>query len=342
MWSFETASVIGASHVRKGTINQDRVGSIRGDGVVSPLVVAAADGHGSAAYFRSHVGAEFAVAAACMTLADACKSEDFPTWGRMSESQRWRIEDRIVRRIVAEWMQRVRAHIDEYPATESEQPLTLNAYGCTLLAAVTYKGHTCALQIGDGDILFCAADGAAQRLIAADTSLIANETHSLCLKNAAQYFRFGYAENRPETATLLLLCTDGYTNSFASDAGFMRALGDIHALLPTIRRDSLAGMLKEWAQTSTDSGSGDDVSIVLAFDEPVYFRKVPPPPVVDEPVSHGCIAACLAWIMVLTKDSRLLLANLFRSQTQANQAAHQQKNQMREDTGDTNAAPPTP
>ena len=43
-------------------------------------------------------------------------------------------------------------------------------------------------------------------------------------------------------------------------------------------------MLKEWAQTSTDSGSGDDVSIVLAFDEPVYYPHVEPELIEPDPL----------------------------------------------------------
>lgn len=314
MWSFEATSVIGASHVRKGTINQDRIGFCRGDGVAEPLILAVADGHGSAAYFRSHVGAEIAVDVACVELANVCQHSDAATIEGMSTNERWLFEDRIARRIVAEWTNRVRRHIDEHPVEEEAQSLDVRAYGCTLLAAAMFNGRIFALQIGDGDIVACSDDGAPHRLIAADTSLIANETHSLCQKNAATFFRFSYVAASPQSAQLLLMCTDGFSNSFASSEGFLEAVRDIHGRLPAIERGSLESVLTEWAQTSTDAGSGDDVSIVLAFDEPAYYPRVEPESIDDvqllpppDPPPSGTI-----WIRMLRSVPYLLLGLISR------------------------------
>jgi serine/threonine protein phosphatase PrpC len=273
MWVSESTSVRGASHVRKGMVNQDRVLSNGGDGVDAPLILAVADGHGSAAYIRSDVGAEIAVQVASEVLRE--------TWGRdeclaprdASADDRWIAEDRIARRIVAEWTSRVQLHIDEHPSTDATFSLSTKAYGSTLLAAVLYKGRIAALQLGDGDILCCDTDGCTRRLIDSDHSLMANETHSLCMKNAAQHFRFGYAHLAQHSTRLLLLSSDGYSNSFADDAGFLSVLSDIHRMLPSIALDALPSLLEAWAAESTNVGSGDDISIVLAFDRSHFFPR---------------------------------------------------------------------
>ncbi|MDQ3699739.1 MAG: protein phosphatase 2C domain-containing protein, partial [Chloroflexota bacterium] len=63
-WRVVGTSVRGASHRRHGLPNQDALRWWPESGLGPPLVLAVADGHGSAKCFRSDVGSRLAVAAA--------------------------------------------------------------------------------------------------------------------------------------------------------------------------------------------------------------------------------------------------------------------------------------
>jgi serine/threonine protein phosphatase PrpC len=271
MWTCETISVTGASHIRKGQVNQDRVKSNNGNGVDVPLVIAVADGHGSAAHFRSEIGAQFAVDVACEVLSDMWGVDTCINQIDLPADKRWQNESRISRRIVSEWNRRVNKHMEENPSNDEAHPLNVRAYGSTILAAVIFKSFACALQLGDGDILCCTAQGESGRLVESDSSQMANETYSLCMKAAAERFRFGYIKLDSQSPCIILLCTDGYSNSFATDDGFVSALYDVSKILPNISINELRPLLESWALESTNSGSGDDVTLALGFDRTVYF-----------------------------------------------------------------------
>jgi len=73
-WRVIGCSVKGASHIRSGKPNQDRIKFSDYQAGKMPLILAVADGHGGKAYFRSDKGAEFAVEiaiAVCKKLIDS-------------------------------------------------------------------------------------------------------------------------------------------------------------------------------------------------------------------------------------------------------------------------------
>ena len=67
------AKAQGASHIESGLVCQDSVGSVRTE---SYAAIALADGHGSAKYFRSDKGSQFAVDAALACLDDFMRNMD--------------------------------------------------------------------------------------------------------------------------------------------------------------------------------------------------------------------------------------------------------------------------
>ena len=68
VWRVIGQSVQGASHMQTGRPNQDAIDYLPISGKDTSLIVAVADGHGSAKCFRSHIGADAAVRAATAVL----------------------------------------------------------------------------------------------------------------------------------------------------------------------------------------------------------------------------------------------------------------------------------
>jgi hypothetical protein len=146
----------------------------------------------------------------------------------------------------------------EARAEISQNPLI--AYGATLLAVLITASYALYMQIGDGDVLFVEDGGATSRPIPPDPRLIANQTTSLCQLEAARDFRLHIESPLVRAPALVLVSTDGYANSFASDADFLQigadflAMARAHGLSGV--SDRLPGILRE----ASEKGSGDDVT----------------------------------------------------------------------------------
>jgi hypothetical protein len=123
------------------------------------------------------------------------------------------------------------------------------------------------MQLGDGDILNVSTGVEVTKPLAEDPRLLANETTSLCLPKAEKDFRFHVQKVSPEAAPqMILLSTDGYLNSFSSEAGFFQAATDI---LEMLRSDKgfvdVNDNLKAWLEEATAMGSGDDCAVTIVY-----------------------------------------------------------------------------
>lgn len=302
-WSCFAASAQGARHGRSGQPNQDAVGIgvMRDDAVHvslvdgkdvlrtpcrTPFFVAVSDGHGSTRHFRSDCGARFAIEAALEVLADAIREEG-------EQRDPTRIEHLLRNQagvLLKTWRQKVRAHIDTNPfdsvqrefldrqveertgqahgrrrpeeVVRAEQEMA--AYGATLLAAVLTEAYTAYVQIGDGDIATVQADGLVERPVPDDEALLGTSTTSLCTAAAEQDFRVRVVPHGSSPPALVTLCTDGYEQSFADEASFLRSAYDYFELLRNDEgREGIAEHLHEWMSEITLEGSGDDTTIAL-------------------------------------------------------------------------------
>lgn len=284
-WSFLGCSQQGASHVRQNLPNQDAIAHWPPEGESSSIILAVADGHGSAKSFRSHEGAQFAVetaVAVCREFLD-----------RMKEAQpsavKSEAELRVPRRIVQEWNRRVEDHHRQNPfsdaeldhlteqagaaareqATRSDQVAT--AYGSTLLAVAICNDFLISFQLGDGDVLVVSdATDTVERFIPQDESLIANETTSLCQKDGWRFIRYRFQLFRESPPAMLLLSTDGYANSFASRDAFLKVGADYLDMLCRDGGDEIAMSLPRWLQDTSSNGSGDDITLGI------IYRRHPP------------------------------------------------------------------
>ena len=287
-WQIACASARGASHIRNGAPNQDAVRFWQANEQSLPLVLAVADGHGSAAYTRSHIGAAYAVNTAVRVLArdllPRLLTPDVPP--DLSLIKRT-CDEWLPKVLVRRWQERVRRYTRRYPfapeeiTPQDEQENTANIlipYGATLVAALLTEHFHLYLQLGDGDILTVAADGAVSRpALPVDERLLGNETTSLCMADGWRNVRLAFQPRmafEPKIASepvvddvpaLILLSTDGYANSFVDGASFEQVGSD---LLAAIRADGLSAVRKQlpdWLAQTSAAGSGDDITVALGF-----------------------------------------------------------------------------
>lgn len=274
-WRIIGKSVLGASHIKSGLPNQDAIAWKQKSDTGVPLVLSIADGHGSEKYFRSDIGAKFAVQVANEVLNRFEKG--------LTSSSLSSIEDdakRLPLQIVSQWKQLVTDHWEKTPPNEREWKwLRENAdalkamkanpaipYGATLLTLLLAELFILYFQLGDGDILTIAPGGDIAEPVPGDERNLANETTSLCDPQAARDFRTHFQRLGPEKPALIMLSTDGYTNSFSKREGFYKVGSDIwqtiyaggEAGLKTVE-DSLEG----WLNQTSKTGSGDDITVGL-------------------------------------------------------------------------------
>jgi hypothetical protein len=278
-WRCATASVQGASHRRSGLPNQDHVGwRVVGESTILCL----SDGHGSARYFRSHLGSAFAVEAGLAVIEKFLTEADGLREGaRGLQLIKKEIEEKLPRDIVKDWGERVSKHLaintftpEEVPRVEEREgegdfhkseAVGRTAYGATILAVVVSPEFIFCLQNGDGDILVVDEDRVARWILPADQRLIANETTSLCEKNAWKDFRTSFQRLAQQAPPLILAATDGYINSFSSAEGFQQVGSDILDMARAEGFDYVEKHLEQWLEESSERGSGDDISAGLLY-----------------------------------------------------------------------------
>ena len=267
-WRVTASSQRGSSH-RDGTPNQDAVGSaeLLDRARRQVIISAVADGHGGSSYVRSEVGASFAVRISLDRLRDAVPSDESAPG-----------LDEMLRRetpaIVGAWRAAVLRHAASHPFTSEElargggqlHTAPVLAYGSTLILALICHTGIALAQLGDGDALV-RREGAAARPVPVDPRLVGGETTSLCLDSAVADFRFASvpAATGPD---LVLLCTDGYGNSFGSSDWWRVLVDDVAGFASTHGFEAVGERLPAWLAESARVG-GDDVSAVLMVRTPL-------------------------------------------------------------------------
>ncbi|HXH69818.1 MAG TPA: PP2C family serine/threonine-protein phosphatase [Pyrinomonadaceae bacterium] len=291
-WRIIGETVPGASHLRAGIPNQDSILQMRESDRTLPLVVAIADGHGSPKCFRSDKGSRFVVKKCAQIVSEFLdhRRGNFDLAEIESKGK-----DYFPQEIVKQWRKAVETHLKNNPFTEDEfktleeksgvksrkliEENPLLAYGTTSLTVAVEEDFVVYLQLGDGDILNVAANGEVTKPLPEDARLLANETTSMCLPKAEKDFRF-FAQkiSREQSPAMILLSTDGYLNSFSSEAGFFQAGTDILTMLGSANGfESVSENLKSWLEEATQLGSGDDSTVAIIY-RPDALKKSEAPP----------------------------------------------------------------
>ena len=271
--AFAVERVIGASHLRSGKPCQDHAGSWT---VADAVVVAVADGHGTSKH--ADAGAQLAVHGALSARARFAE-ELGDRSARLPEVQKY-AEHPLRVQVVREWASRVRAK-----AGDEQAPLL--DYGSTLIFALSTPHFLLFGQLGDGAVLLVDCKGSVEVPLPADPSAVADETPSLCLPEAWHSMRVR-ALPAPSGEALLLLSTDGYSKSYATDADFQQTGPDY---LDIVRQEGVSGLtphLRGFLEQVTTRGSGDDIALALLHWPPVdQATDAEPEIVAEEPDSSG-------------------------------------------------------
>jgi len=277
-WRLLEASVQGPHKER----NQDSydIRQLKEDAL---LVLAVADGHGSAAHKLSHIGSRLAVESFFHVVGTYV--EGWP----QERSVAVRKEDAwpgIPRSLVRAWRQLVdgdaRGRAPE-PAREEEQaeqqpaepepaepaqegPVDYVPYGTTLVGAVLTDRLLAAWQVGDGEFVVADANGRMTRPIEAMAGGLGDETDSLCSPDTLNVIRpyWRAVENRDDAPSMILACTDGLSKSFTSDESFMEFVGGLYAQFDLHGADAVEEKLGGWLKQASEY-SGDDTTVVVAW-----------------------------------------------------------------------------
>jgi hypothetical protein len=253
-WHAFGATARGALHEQTGLPNQDshQIASTQ-RGLV---ILSAADGHGDRRCVRADVGAQLAVRAAvdCAQL-----YLDDKEGGQQSGTG-------LAVAITRAWNAAVDEHFDRHSWTDAERlavgsPLDHRlAYGSTLLLAAVADSQLTAVQIGDGDILAISEDGTMRRPLTQPNSLVAGETWSIASPDAAE--RALSIEIALEDLRMVLVATDGYANSFATDDWDVSIGTDYLQLVDDKGAGWVASSLQAWVEASAHV-AGDDVTVLV-------------------------------------------------------------------------------
>ena len=302
IWHCFGKSVRGFSHIKHDLPNQDAIAHWRpsDSNQELPIILAIADGHGSAKSFRSDIGSKKAVEAAIDVLRENLVEGQFITGdGKTNFTVIKDIaESKIPQRIVKKWRELIEEHLNnnsiinkewelletregekirqliqeniekkETSLLESEKYKFTQIYGATLLTVMVTESYIFYLQIGDGDMLCIDHTGNIYHPLRKDKRLIANDTTSLCTDKSWEQFQVKieiYLDNvREQMPSLILLSTDGYSNSFATKEGFEAIAHDYQEMIKDQGIDHVKRQLDSYLNQTSEQGSGDDITLGL-------------------------------------------------------------------------------
>ncbi len=280
-WGLLGETVCGASHLRNGKLNQDGLAWSPRAGGEGYAVMAVADGHGGAAYFRSGCGARLAVESSAAVL-DAFMDTHRNT-GSLSVIKSM-AEQKLPLFLNRSWQEAVAEHLYKKPVTAEElkkleeiNPEYLDqfaanpvsAYGATLLSVLVTPVYALLLQLGDGVIITVADDGEVRRPLPEDGRLFADETTSLGMREAWREFQVCFQALFTSYPALFMLSTDGYVNSFQSDEDFFQVGRDMLVMLKKRGLEEIREDLPLWLKEASREGSGDDATLGIVYREDI-------------------------------------------------------------------------
>ncbi|QDQ14285.1 protein phosphatase 2C domain-containing protein [Streptomyces spectabilis] len=241
------------------------------------VVLTVADGHGSAAHFRSDLGARWAVEefTAC---AEAFAHEAVRVGADAAGWPELRAEARLLPQAVGHrWHRRARFHDSSAPArgaspaqraaahrrARARGTPDLAAYGSTLLGAVLTEHTLMCWQLGDGDIVLVDDGGVPHTPLSSGPDM-GDETDSLCEPEPWRKTRTHWQPITGGPPPAVLLSTDGLSKSFADHQGFLDFATGVRERAAGQGVAAVQGQLADWLARAAKY-SGDDTTLVGAF-----------------------------------------------------------------------------
>lgn len=235
----------GSSHIMRHKPCQDRLCHVQ---TPDFTLVAVADGHGSAEYTRSGLGARFAVYAAQKILPSDAPDEE------VVGDIKWLYDHMVAR------------HMARHPLSEREMGLLsaarlhpVAAYGCTLAVAVIDYAHNSTTRycLGDSGV-FCITSGHFPPPLPEDPACVGSATSSMCQspETVKQHFRIQHLDGSIMAAVGVY--SDGAEAEEWRAAEALFSTGDDEA--------SEASMETRVEKLLKMCDHGDDQTFVLAVD----------------------------------------------------------------------------
>ena len=238
----------GSSHIMRHKPCQDRLCRVQ---TPDFTLVAVADGHGSAEYTRSGLGARFAVYAAQKVL-----PSDAPDEGVVGDIK-WLYDHMVAR------------HMARHPLSEREMGLLsaarlhpVAAYGCTLAVAVIDYAHNSTTRycLGDSGVFCIDTSGHFPPPLPEDPACVGSATSSMCQspETVKQHFRIQHLDG------IIMAAVGVYSDGaeaegwHAADVLFSKSKGD--------DEESTESMENRVSKLLKLTDHGDDQTYVLAVD----------------------------------------------------------------------------
>ncbi len=286
-WLVNGTSVRGLAHLKSGEPNQDSLKWISSK-LSDSIIIAIADGHGGSMHFRSNIGSKLAVNTATSVLDNffSKPSIEFSNVSLYKDAIRFSLP----RLIVNNWLSMVTDHVHKYPFSKREIQILSRkkgckisekvlqnpkiAYGSTLLISILTPEFIVLIQIGDGAILVSNANGYTfcplnktncSLSLSSESPISLNDTESLCMDNSWLEFRTGIFAHCDLQPQLILMTTDGYSNSFGSDDDFFKIGSDYLNILKEYGYSYLVRNLRTLLRETSTRGSGDDITMGFLY-----------------------------------------------------------------------------
>lgn len=271
-----TACVMGANHRENGLPCQDA--SIAGVYYFKGqpyALLAVADGHGSARYTRSELGAHFAIqatveaAADWILLATECVEKKPENW---LANIRGDFGSHFAKKLRQIWLNKVKEHLEIYPLTDADKKLTdadkkseseYTVYGTTVALAIIFQGQLFTGTIGDSSVLIITKEDEVLNVLASEQNELEPlglATHSLVQENAALKWKHNILS--VDKVKMLCAVTDGFTDSLAD---ITQTLGSLSINAHSKGFDWLENKLPDFLERLTSQGVGDDIATVFYF-----------------------------------------------------------------------------
>jgi serine/threonine protein phosphatase PrpC len=241
------------------------------------IILAVGDGHGNSKYDLSEYGSKIVVDDIADELVKFYDSflENKAVLGQnfdMFKILKSEFPERIVRR----WKDDVIKHYEENYCSDNltfdnnEKKNIIKRYGTTALFALIIPEGMVIGQIGDGDITIANEDTVEIPLPTSD-ELLANVTFSMTSDNA--YFLWNISQIAIDSRTMIMLSTDGLSNSYASDESFFRFIRSLFDNLIVCNNIEDIGNINipDYIKRASFNGSGDDITIAFAIIDPKMF-----------------------------------------------------------------------
>ena len=267
--------VKGATHVRNQMPCQDNKKIVEISDTIA--IVAVADGHGSAKCPRSDRGSMIAVNSFYKVMKSYLKAygEEQEGASNLLTFLNREGDMRFAQDVCEEWQARVKQSFYKNKVdgmTDADGNIkwssVFSLYGTTLLGMLITDSFVFSFQIGDGDISIVTKDEV-EPLVEPE-KFLGTETHSLARTDAWRkaVSSVHRREMEREESYMYILSTDGFANSYTSDAEYQKTCRDYLQMIQEYGAGTVQLNLKNWLTETSELGCGDDITVVM-----IYFQK---------------------------------------------------------------------